>query len=128
MAEKEKILVAEDNDFVRMQVVSFLKADGYEVVEATEGAAALSAVERDKDIGLALVDVRMEPVGGLEFVKTIRGKSVDIPVVFITGDRAVDLLEQAGKLGAVAVLMKPVMKERLLQVVERTLAAARRKV
>lgn len=61
-----KILVVEDNDFVRMQIVRFLQEDGYDVVEATDGDAALDAVGVDGGgFAAAVVDIRMEPVGGL---------------------------------------------------------------
>jgi FixJ family two-component response regulator len=46
-----------------------------------------------------------------------------MPVILVTGDDTADLLEQAGKYGVAAVLMKPVEKERLVRTVERTLAA-----
>jgi DNA-binding NtrC family response regulator len=102
-----------------------LQSDGYEVVEASEGEMAIEMVFADSSFLLALVDVRMEPVGGFEFIREIRGKNIDTPVVLITGDQTGDLLEQAGKLGVAAVLMKPVMKDRLIQVVERTLGGRR---
>lgn len=115
-----KILVVEDNDFVRMQIVRFLQEDGYDVVEATDGDAALDAVGVDGGgFAAAVVDIRMEPVGGFAFVRDLRGRDIPFPVVFVTGDEASDLLEQSGKLGVSAVLMKPVAKERLLQTVGR---------
>lgn len=119
MSSKEaKILVVEDNDFVRMQIVRYLQEEGYDVVEAADGDAALGVVGKTGGgVSAAVVDVRMEPVGGFSFVRDLRGRDISFPVVFVTGDDASDLLEQSGKLGVSAVLMKPVMKERLLQVV-----------
>ena len=121
MAKKGKILVVEDNDFVRMQVVKFLQEDNYSVEEATDGEVALSMVGKDSGVCLALVDIRMEPIGGIEFLKIIRGKNINIPVIVITSYDTGDILEQSGKLDVAAVLIKPVMKERLLKMVERTL-------
>lgn len=119
-------LVAEDNDFVRMQMVKFLKDAGYQVKEATDGTGAIDSVA-EKDVDIAIVDVRMQPVDGFGFIKTIRGKNIDIPVILVTGDNNPDLLEQAQLWHVGAVLIKPVQKDRLLKTVERTLAAYRKR-
>lgn len=119
MEKQSTVLVVEDNDFVRMQIVSFLKSAGHKILEATEGNAALDIMGDDVD--LAIVDVRMEPMGGFEFISMLQADDYDIPVVLVTGDQNSTLLEKAGKLGVVSVLMKPVQKERLLSMVERIL-------
>ena len=70
-------LVAEDNDFVRMQMVKFLKDAGYQVKEAIDGTGAIDSVA-EKDVDIAIVDVRMQPVDGFGFIKTIRGKNIKL--------------------------------------------------
>lgn len=125
MTEKSKILVAEDNDFVRMQIVKFLTDASYETVEAASGDVALNLVQ--DGIDLAIVDVRMEPVDGFEFIRSLRGMGLDIPVILVTGDQNPDLLSEAGKWGVGAVLMKPVQKDRLLKTVDRTLEVRKRR-
>lgn len=124
-ATHNPILVAEDNAFVRMQIAKFLRDGGYEVIEAADGDAALNMLEQ-YDFALAMVDVRMEPMDGFEFIRTIRGLDVTIPVVLVTGDSTPDLLEQANKWGVSAVLIKPVQKERLMKTVEKTIQAYRK--
>ena len=124
MAEEEKILVVEDNDFVRMQIVKYLQDDGYETVEASDGEQALEIVR--KDIALAIVDVRMEPIGGFEFIRAIRGQRNETPVILVTGDQNPDLLNEAGKWDVGAVLIKPVQKDRLLKMVGRILRSSKR--
>ena len=121
----DTILLAEDNAFVRMQIAKFLTDGGYTVMEAEDGHKALSMLEQH-DFGLAMVDVRMEPMNGFEFIRTIRAFDVKIPVVLVTGDSTPDLLEQANKLSVSAVLIKPVQKERLMKTVEKTIQAYRR--
>ena len=132
MTETRKILIVEDNDFVRMQVVRYLKEAGFETAEAKDGNEALQVLVADTAV--AIVDVRMEPMGGLDFVRALRGKEIeipvieskllplDIPLIFMTGDQNTDLLEQAAKWGVNAVLIKPVMKDRLVQAVQRAVA------
>jgi len=126
MSEKNVILVVEDNNFVRMQIVSYLKEAHYAVLEATGGDQALDAMFANDNIALAIVDVRMEPVGGFEFIKALRNRNIHTPVILVTGDQNSDLLEQANKLAVAAVLMKPVQKERLMKIVERTVQSKRR--
>ncbi len=117
-------MVVEDNDFVRMQIVKFLEADDREIVECINGQEALDAIS--SDISIAIVDVRMEPIDGFEFIKSIRGQNIKTPVILVTGDQNPDLLNEANKWGVAAVLMKPVQKERLMKIVDRTLQAQRR--
>ena len=124
MTEKTKILIAEDNDFVRMQIVRYLKDADYEVIETKDGHEALEHMSRD--IAAAVVDMRMEPMSGLDFVRALRGKNLETPVIFITGDENSDLLEQATKWGVGTVLKKPVMKDRLLMAVQKTLTLRNR--
>lgn len=116
-----QILVVEDNDFVRMQIVRFLKDAGHETVEAKDGHEALGLMSAD--IAAAVVDVRMEPMGGLDFIRAVRGRDLETPVILVTGDQTTDLLEQAAKWGVGAVLIKPVVKDRLIKAIERVLVA-----
>lgn len=125
MTQKSRILVVEDNDFVRMQIVRFLSDASYDVLEASSGDVALTMIRDGMD--LAIVDVRMEPVDGFEFIRSLRGMDIDIPVILVTGDQNPDLLGEAGKWGVGAVLMKPVQKDRLVKTVDRTLEARKRR-
>lgn len=123
-AVRKKILVVEDNDFVRMQIIRFLDEAGFEAVEARDGNAALAAI--NPDIAMAIVDVRMEPIDGFEFIKAVRARDMETPVVLVTGDNNPDLLSEANKWGVAAVLMKPVQRDRLVKTVTRTLHSQER--
>ncbi len=129
--QKNIILVVEDNDFVRMQIVRYLAETGAEIIEASQGDHALDFIKKQhlkhEPVSLAIVDVRMEPVDGFEFIRSIRGMDMDTPVILVTGDSNPDLLEKAGTWGVGAVMIKPVQKERLVKTVTRTIEAARRK-
>lgn len=131
MSEKNKILVVEDNDFVRMQIVRYLAETGADIIEASQGDQALNFIKQQhikkEPISLAIVDVRMEPVDGFDFIKSIRGLDMDTPVILVTGDNNPDLLEKAGIWGVSAVMIKPVQKDRLVKTVTRTIEAYRRR-
>ena len=117
MGTQHTILVVEDNDFVRMQIVTFLKDAGYATLEATDGDSGLDTI--NEDVALAVVDVRMEPMDGFEFITMIQLQGFKIPVVLVTGDQDSSMLEKAQKLGVGTVLMKPVQKDRLVSMVGR---------
>ncbi|MDD9899873.1 MAG: response regulator [Alphaproteobacteria bacterium] len=119
MSEQRTILVVEDNDFVRMQIVTFLKGAGYDTREATDGDHALDVVAND--VSLAIVDVRMEPMGGFDFISVLQAEGFKIPVILVTGDQDPSLLERAGRHNVAAVMLKPVEKERLVSTVGRLL-------
>lgn len=107
-------------------MVAYLKGAGSSVVEVSGGQDALDVMTGDNAIDVAIVDVRMEPVGGFEFILEMRSRDIGTPVILVTGDQNSDLLERANKLGVAAVLMKPVEKDRLVKTVERALQQARR--
>lgn len=125
MSQGEKILIVEDNDFVRMQVVSYLQDAGYEVVEAINGAVGLTMVTAD--LSLIIVDVRMAPIDGFEFIKAVRGRNTTLPLILVTGDQNPDLLNEASKWSVSAVLMKPVQRERLISMAERAISKVKKR-
>lgn len=125
MPQGEKILLVEDNDFVRMQMKTYLQDAGYIVTEAVNGVAALTMLTND--ISLIVVDVRMAPIDGFELIKAVRGRNPDLPMILVTGDQNPDLLNEAGKWSVSAVLMKPVQRDRLVSMSERAIAKVKKK-
>ena len=126
MTDTAKILVAEDNDFVRMQIVRYLVDAGYDVHEAIDGSEATGAMKVE-NIALAIVDVRMQPVDGFEFIRVLRGMGNQIPVILITGDNSPDILEKCSEWNVGSVLIKPVQKDRLIMAVSRSLEMVKRR-
>lgn len=125
MPQGEKILIVEDNDFVRMQVVSYLTDAGYNVVEAINGQAGLTMIS--SDLSLIILDVRMAPIDGFEFIKAVRGRNPTLPLILVTGDQNPDLLNEASKWNVSAVLMKPVQKDRLISMAERAITKVKKR-
>lgn len=118
--DQKKILVVEDNDFVRMQICRFLNDEGFETLESSNGEQALKILS-NSNVDMAIVDVRMEPVSGFEFIGILRGKGNMTPMLIVTGDENADILSEASRLTVAAVLRKPVQKERLIKSVFRIL-------
>lgn len=119
MSQARKILIVEDNDFVRMQLARYLAEAGHEILEANDGTAAQKLLALSVD--LIVLDIRMTPMDGFEFIKSIRGRDTRTPIIVVTGDQNPDLLNEASKWNISAVLMKPVHKDRLIKMVERAL-------
>ena len=119
--DQKRILVVEDNDFVRMQICRFLDDEGFFTLESADGKDALDRMSSDGS-DMAIVDVRMEPVDGFEFVKLLRSRGNETPILIVTGDDNADVLSKASQLGVAAVLRKPVQKDRLIKSVLRILS------
>ena len=99
------VLVVDDDATVREVVLSYLRAEGYDVSEAADGETALSMVGHERP-DLVVLDVMLPGVDGLEVIRRIRSGG-DLPVIMLTAlgseeDRVVGL-----ELGADDYLTKP---------------------
>jgi CheY-like chemotaxis protein len=118
MARPKTVLVIDDDRSIRELLSLHLANRGYDVAVAEDavvgGRLALSARPQ-----LIIIDVNMPYLDGPEFVAAMRSdpQTKDIPVVFLSSDP--DLGDRAAQLGAVACLAKPIMADRLLDVVAR---------
>lgn len=117
-----RILIVEDNAMVRDSFVELLSKRGYDVIDAEDGERALRMVRRTP-CDLAIVDVMMPIMGGLEFRQELLGIMPDAKVLFVTGqpDKFEQLVEDDNDYmgGKFAVLHKPVHPVKLLAEVER---------
>jgi CheY-like chemotaxis protein len=112
-ARKPKIVVVDDDRFIRYLLDLHLRKAGYEVFAAEDAVAAGRAIVASTP-DVILCDVDMPYMDGYEFVSALRADPAtrDIPVIFLTVSRAVD--ERAKQLGAEH-LLKPVMADELLR-------------
>ncbi len=78
-----KILVVDDEARMRKLVKDFLTKDGYIVIEAEDGQAALDVFYKDKDIALIILDVMMSKRGGWEVCREVRENS-KVPIIMLT--------------------------------------------
>lgn len=111
-----KILIAEDNEVSRNMMAQVLETQGYGVLHAGDGDAAIKMIGKES-ADLAIVDINMQPKGGFEFMKFLVGRGIDLPVVIVTGDDSSDLLIEASALGVRRILQKPIQPKRLLETV-----------
>ena len=116
-APQRRVLVAEDEALIRLDLVEMLREEGYQVVgEAGDGEEAVRlAGELRPD--LVILDVKMPKMDGIEAASEI-AKDRIAPVVILTAFSQRDLVERARDAGAMAYLVKPFAKRDLVPAVE----------
>ena len=106
-----RVLVVDDDQGVRAAITVVLQSGGFEVVAVQDGAAGRKVLET-APFDAAIVDFMMPGIGGLETVRTLRGKSA-LPIMVISGSltragaEAPDLARLASELPGVTNLAKP---------------------
>ena len=117
-----RIVVAEDETIIRLDIVETLTAQGYEVVgEAENGQRAVELVEELRP-DVVLMDISMPVMDGLSATRYI-GERTLAPVVILTAFSQRDLIDQATQAGAMSYIVKPFSETDLVPAVE--LAKAR---
>src|SRR4029079_353508 len=112
-----RVVVAEDEALIRLDLVEMLREEGYEVVgEAGDGEEAIN-VANDLTHDLVILDVKMPKLDGIEAASKITGDRV-APVVILTAFSQRDLVERARAAGPMAYLVKPFAKRDLVPAIE----------
>ncbi len=118
MRKEVNILVVDDEEIVRNSLVDWLREDGYHAEAASDGFEALQKLkERPWDI--ALVDLKMPKMDGLELMERMKEVDPDIQVIIITAYATVHTAVQAMKKGAYDYLVKPFNPEEISLLIER---------
>lgn len=110
---KAHILIVDDEETLRHFLKLTLQDEGYKVTTATDGREALRLVEQ-QEFDLALVDLRMEEVGGLEVMRHIKQVSPSTGVIILTAYASVPSAVEALRHGAYDYLIKPFGTEEML--------------
>ena len=116
----DTILVVDDEANIRESLRGVLVDEGYEVLEAENGRAALAALDRTVP-RLAIVDIWMPEMDGIELVQRMRQQVPRVPIVVISGHGTIETAVHAIRLGATDFLEKPFQLDALLQTVNRAL-------
>jgi UDP-3-O-acyl N-acetylglucosamine deacetylase len=116
----DTILVVDDEEKIRHTLRGVLSDEGFEVVEAEDGRAALVALERAVP-QLAIVDIWMPEVDGIELVQRMRAHAPDLPIIVISGHGTIDTAVRVIRMGAFDFLEKPFELDQLLEMVSRAL-------
>jgi AmiR/NasT family two-component response regulator len=113
---KRRVVVAEDESLIRMDIVETLRDQGFDVVgEAGDGNKAVElATELKPD--LMVMDIKMPDLDGLSAAEKI--SELRIPVVLLTAFSQQELITRAAEVGAMAFLVKPFSPQDLLPAIE----------
>jgi response regulator NasT len=112
-----KVLVAEDDSLIRMDLIEMLREEGYDVVgEAPNGQAAVDLTEKLSP-DLVIMDIKMPVRDGIDAAAEIASKRL-APVVMLTAFSQRDFIEKAREAGAMAYLVKPFTKADLVPAIE----------
>jgi DNA-binding response OmpR family regulator len=117
-----RILVVDDDPYIRHLCAEVLIRHGYEVNAAADGAAAWELLDADR-YDLLITDHNMPRLTGVELVKKLRSARMTLPVIVITGRFPSEALAQTPSLQLTAVLPKPFSLVELLKMVEAVLRA-----
>jgi FixJ family two-component response regulator len=116
-----KILIVDDESPFRLGIRCYLADEGYSVVEADRGPAALNAFDSEKP-DLILLDIRMPGMSGLEVLRELRAKSLDVPIIMVSGAGEMSDVVESMRLGASDFVSKPIVDIRILrQVIQKGL-------
>ncbi len=108
-----RILLVDDEDRFRTNLAKMLAARGLEVADAAGGPEALELL-RQAPYDVALVDIRMPGMDGLETLKRIKEIDPALEVIMLTGHASVDAAMEINRLGGFDYLLKPCPLEDLL--------------
>ena len=115
---KLRILVVDDDEDICLYLKEFLTREGYSVSTATKPLDALPEVV-DRKCQLALIDVRMPQMNGVEFLREIRSINPELCVILMTAYPSVEGAVDSMKADAFDYLLKPFELDQLRQVIQR---------
>ncbi|HEY5557224.1 response regulator [Acetobacterium sp.] len=108
-----EVMIVEDDPMVRDINSKFLKRiDGFKLCAAVSNLDAAKKFITMKKPDLILLDVYLPNENGIDFLKWIREKNIDIDIILITADKSIDRIQEAFRYGAVDYLIKPFNFER----------------
>lgn len=119
-----RILIVDDEDYIRNLLVEILEGAGYEVLTAADGKEALGILEQHK-VDLIMTDIIMPDMEGIEFINKVkRQKKLPVKIIAMSGSgntRVDNYLTLALKMGADVIIEKPFSIEHMLEDVRKLL-------
>jgi len=119
----KKILVIDDEQPIRSLLKTMLEREGFDIMTASDGKEGMKLFKKEA-FDLVITDIVMPEKEGIELIMELKKGYPDTPVIAISGggrNSSESYLNVAKLLGAVAILQKPVEKEKLLTAVKKAL-------
>jgi len=109
-----RVVVAEDNDDIRVSIRELIEGLGVDVDEASSGGDLILLLTDDKPVDLLITDVRMPWMTGIQVSLAARNAGQNMPIIVVTAFGDDHLREQVEHLGSAKLLAKPFRPEELL--------------
>lgn len=119
-----RVLIADDEQDVRLMLKVLITDEGYTVIEADNGETALQIL-KESQVDILLLDLMMPVFSGIEVLQQLKKRSCTMPVIVITGCGSEDAAIQAGRCGACGFLTKPVRNAEVLYTIQVALESHR---
>lgn len=118
----KKILVVDDSAAIRQSVTFVLQQEGYETLEASDGAEGLASI-KSNPVDMVVSDVNMPNMDGITMVSKIReiASFKFIPIIILTTESQNSKMDEGKAAGATGWIVKPFTSEKLLAVVKKLL-------
>ena len=118
-----RILVVDDDPSVSHAIAGLLRHAGYDILEASDGEQAMALLQQNP-VDLAIIDIFMPKVDGMELISHLRALMPDVKVISVSGGGTIDteeVLKIARRFGAARTLAKPFESEDLVAAVRELL-------
>lgn len=116
MEDKCRVLVVDDDEDICSTMKDILEMEGYEACIANDGYVALEMI-RNESFDVVLMDIKMPGIDGVETFKRLK-EFASIPVIMVSAYAVGDLIKEATREGAFAVLQKPIDFQLLFKTIE----------
>jgi two-component system response regulator HydG len=120
MSDPATLLIADDDPGLRESLERTLTREGYRVILASDGNAALERLQAGR-VDLVLTDLKMPGLSGIELLRAVKAIAADVDVILLTAFGTVEEAVKAMKEGAYDFLTKPFQRAQLLRLIRKAL-------
>jgi diguanylate cyclase (GGDEF)-like protein len=113
-----RVLVVDEDQAARQQMVSFLEASGFPTTACASGLEALELIKRE-DFGMIITDIHLSDFDGLGLIKAVKVINANCDVIIITGSPSVETAVASMRLGAAEYFSKPLNLDQLGRSIDR---------
>ncbi len=116
----EKILIVDDNKYIRYSLTSLLEEEGYSITSAADGYKALKEIKTLAP-SLVICDIKMPGIDGMEVLREIKKINKSLPVIMLTAFGEIKNAVDAMKYGAYDYVTKPFDNDEILMIIKKAL-------
>ncbi|MCK6509071.1 response regulator [Myxococcota bacterium] len=115
----KRVLLVDDSATVRQQLRQALIPAGFEIVEAVDGEEGLEHLLHTSDLSMAICDVNMPRMDGIEMVQRAYHAGIRVPILMLTTEGQPSLIRKAKEVGAKGWIVKPFQPDLLVKAVHK---------